>query len=217
MIDRLYRHWTARLCPVPARACLAVLVIALGVGGCRRPATSTPAEQAGVPALDIVAKTPEDATRNLLDALRAQLQATARGDRATARRCRDQVAQNIVARDPILARYRALPGHVPQADADVLCALVENWASILAYYADGLALTEMRRSATGADGGGAGVDVPAQGRNDRAIVSVACVRGPDDEWRILAIGLEPPSLPTPAAQTAPASQPASNPGPRSPA
>jgi hypothetical protein len=43
------------------------------------------------------------------------------------------------------------------------------------------------------------------------------VRGPDDEWRILALGLEPASLPTLTTHPSPASQPTSNPAPRSPA
>ena len=162
-------------------------------------------------------KTPEDATRSLLDALREQLQATARGDRATARRCRDRVAEHIAARDQIMARYRALPGHAPQEEVEVLDTLVENWASILSYYANGLALSEMKRSAVGGEGGGAVVDVPAHGPDDRAILRVACVRGSDDEWRILAVGLEPALLPTRATQPGAASQPTSNPAPRGPA
>jgi hypothetical protein len=217
MIDRLFHRWTGPLGPVHARACLAILVGAVAVGGCRRAVTSTSAEQAAVPALDIVLKTPEDATRGLLDTLRAQLQATARGDRAAARRYRDQVVERVAARDQIMARYRALPGHVPQAEAEVLNTLMENWASILSYYANGLALSEMKRSVVGSEGGGAVVDVPAHGPDDRAILRVACVRGPDDEWRILAIGLEPGLMPTLATQPAAASQPTSNPAPRSPA
>ena len=116
-----------------------------------------------------------------------------------------------------MARYRALPGHVPQAEAEVLDTLVENWASILSYYANGLALSEMKRSAAGGEGGGAVVDVPAHGPDDRAILRVACVRGLDDEWRILAIGLEPALMPTLTTQPGAASQPTSNPAPRDPA
>lgn len=207
MIDRLCRNW-------PWFVALGCMV---AIGGCRRAPTPSAAEQAAVPALGTVAKTPEDAARNLLEGLRAHLQATARGDRAAARRYRDTVAEHIVARDQIMARYRALPGHVPQADVDVLSTLVENWASILSYYAEGLALSEMKRSATGADGSGAGVDVPVHGPDDHAILRLTCVRGPDDEWRILAIGLEPASLPALPTQPEPASQPTSNPAPRSPA
>lgn len=207
MIDRLCRSWPW----------FAVVVCSLAIGGCRRAANSTTAGQPSAPAFEIALKTPEDATRSLLAGLREQLQATARGDRAAARRCRDAVVDLVAAKDQIMARLRAQPGHVPQKEAEVLAALVENWASIVSYYADGLALKEMRLIAAGNDGGGAAVEVPAQGADDCAILRVACVRGANDEWRILAIGLEPAAIPTPATQATAASQPASEPAPRGPA
>jgi hypothetical protein len=175
------------------------------------------AGQPSAPAFEIALKSPEDATRSLLGGLREQLQATARGDRAAARRCRDAIVDRIAAQEQIVARFRAQPGHVPQKEGEVLEALVENWASILSYYANGLALGEMRLSTAGGDGGGAVVDVPAQGADDRAILHVACVRGADDEWRILALGLEPAAAPVSASRPAAASQPASSSAPRGPA
>ena len=179
----------------------------LATGGCRRAATSSAAGQGAAPATPIVSKTPQDATRSLLVALRAQLQATGSGDRAAARRYRDEVVKYIVARDQLTARYRALPTHAPQGETEMLGALVENWASILSYYADGLALDEMKLGVTGSEGSGAVVDVPARGPEDRAIVRVACVRQADDEWRVLAIGLEPATAPALSTQPAAASQP----------
>ena len=204
MLDRLCRCWPGRSCRALGRSCLAILLCGVTVAGCRRVAT---APTTSAPAAEIVLKTPPDATRSLLDALRGQLQATAHGDRAAARRSRDEVVEHIAAREPILARYRALPARVPQSDTEVLDALVENWASIVSYYADGLALNEMKLGAAGAAGSSAVVDVPARGPQDRALLRVACVRSPDDEWHVLGIGLEPLVPATPATQPGPASQP----------
>jgi hypothetical protein len=152
--------------------------------------------------------TPQEATRSVLERLRAQLHAMAQHDRDAAARYRDEVVQEVAARDDILARYNALGVRAVRDDAEVLRRLVESWAAMLAYYADGLALEQMRLGAAGGEGSKAVVDVPAHGRDSETILQVYCVRGPDGQWRVGTLELAPPRPALPA-QSAPVSQPVS--------
>jgi len=185
------------------------LLAALAASGCGSSTDTSTATQAVAPPTDAAIRSPEDATRALLLGLRAQLQAVARHDKTAAARHRDWVIEHVAARDSILARYKALPTRIVRDDAQVLRALVESWAACIEHYSAGLELDQVQLSATGADGRGAAVDVPARGRNDRAILRVACTRDAADQWRVVGLDFErPPATATARSPMPPGSAPA---------
>jgi hypothetical protein len=154
-----------------------------------------------------VLDTPEDAARALLQLLHGHLQAIAHGDRKLADRYRDRVARDVAARDDILARYRSVAGRFAQEESRALAGLIENWAAIIAYYADGLELDRMKRGAASLEAGRAVVDVPARGPEDRAVIRVACLRDKQAQWRATGIELVPPEI---QAHRAPTTRPAAD-------
>jgi hypothetical protein len=192
-----------------ARHCMLLLACGLVLTGCRRQPLATPATQAGTTGVTASLRSPEDAARSLMELLRAQLAAVAGRDRAAAARYRDQVAQEIVARDDVMARYNTLTGRTARTEDEVLHRLVESWAAAIAYYADGLDLQHMRLSAVAGQSGKAVVEIPAHGPNDEALLNVACLRGADERWRVVGVEFALPEAPhatTLPAQAAPASR-----------
>lgn len=186
-----------------------LLLVLVAWGGCRRVAAPSSQPVAGP---EIVLTAPEAAARSLLDGLRAELAAVARGDHAAAAQQRRRLAEQVLARTDILARYKALPGHVAQDDAQMLDTLLKSWGATIAYYADGLALDQMRLAAAGAEGHKAVVDVPARVRDDRVVLRMQCVRGADELWHVGAVEFAPAQRPSTApAATVPATQAAREP------
>ena len=194
------------------RVCGLLLLCGGLLVGCRPATPATAATGPAAPAVAVALRSPEDVTRGLVELLRAHLQAIARHDRGTANRLRDQAAQEIVARGEVMARYNALSSRTARDETEALHRLVESWAAGSAYYADGFALERMRLSAVAGEGGKAVVDVPAQGRGSEAVLQVACIRGPDEQWRVVGIEFAPPEAHGPTtASTRAASQPAREP------
>jgi len=184
----MFRHWHAFLTAGLLAACLAAIV------ACRREVASGSASQ---PTSAAGFATPRDAAQALLAALRDLLHASARGDRRASVEHRDYVIRSLLARNDILARYQAIAGRYPRSQAEVLPALVDNWAAIIAPYADALDLERAQVAALAERTGGAVVDVPAAGPSGATLVRVACLRGEDDCWRVAVLELAPAGAPTP--------------------
>lgn len=199
-----------------SRGRLALFVL-LGIlaGGCGR--GSTPHASATQPSAadtEIVLKTPEDAARSLLQALKTELQAIAHHDKPGAEHQRDRVVAQILARENIMARYSKVAGRFAQPEDRALSTLVESWAAAIAYYADGLALDQTRLAIAGHEATGAIVEVPAHGPTDQAVIRIACARGKDDLWRVTALDFAPRLPPASAPVPVPAgTQPTSAPQP----
>ncbi len=192
-----------------ARRSLLFLICGV-LAGCRPPAPSTASTQAGPSDIEVSARSPQDVARSLVALIRAHLAALARHDHVAADRYRDQVAREVVARDEIMRRFNGLTARTAHGETEVLRRLVESWASALAYYASGLDLEHMRLSAVAGDSGKGVVEIPAHGLNDEARLDVACMRGPDEQWRILGIEFALPEASRATTQplhTAPAAQP----------
>lgn len=191
----------------------AVTAFGLLITGCERSDSSSAAQ---APAADpaVLLDTPENATRSLFHFLRAQLRALAEDDKAAARH-RDQVVWHIAARDEIVARYRKVRGGRVKDEIAVLRRCVENWAAVIAYYADGLGLDQMRLDEGAKHGLRAVVLVPARGRDDQAVIRVTCLLGEEDKWRVRAINFaEPATAGLPPAPTQPIPTPATGPAGR---
>jgi hypothetical protein len=165
------------------------------LAGCRPPPPSPSASTD----IEVNLQTPQAAARSLMELLQAHLAAVARRDRAAAEAYRDQIAREVVARDDVMARFDQLPGRSVHGAAEVLPRLVESWASAVAYYADGLDLEHMRIAASAESGRGV-VDIPARGPADQATLVVACVRGPDEKWRVIGLEFAVPTTSRPATR-----------------
>lgn len=194
----------------PLLLCVAV-AFGLFAAGCQRNDSSS-ASPAEAPSADsaVVLGTPEHATGSLLHFLGAHLRAIADGDKAAAARYRDQVVWHIAARDEIVARHRKVRGGRAKDEIGVLRRCVENWAAILAYYADGLALDQMRLEEGARRALQVVVLVPARGGDDQAVIRVTCLLGGDGKWRVRAIDFADAASAAPrpeAAQPSPASGP----------
>ena len=149
--------------------------------------------------MDIVLKTPPDTARTLLLLLRAQLHASAGRDRAALHRAQEQTADQVLARDEILARYHTLAGRAALEDSRALDNLVENWAAIVAFYADGFEFERMRQVSPPNEGLTAVVDVPARGPHDQTILRIGCLRGKDEQWRVTSLAFATAEPATPLA------------------
>ena len=182
--------------PVPprrgrVRAAFAALLLAFVIApaGCQRaPATGAP------PRTDLALASPLEATQTVLAALQAQLHAAWRGDHRAADAEREWLIDYVVAQEQVLTRGRA---RTTAEQRELLRNLVDSWASIIAYYADGMALEHPTLIPAAADK--FTILIPARGPQDRATILVTALQGADRQWRIGAIDLGP-------AQTAPASQ-----------
>ncbi len=201
---------TVRACWLPLVVCGSLTV------GCRPASSASSATQPA--AVAIALRSPQEATRSLLELLRAHLQAIARHDRKAAEYYRDQVAAELVARADVLARFDTLPGRVTHDANEMLKRLVESWAAVVSFYADGLEPERMRLGAVDGEGSKVVVDVPARGPAGEAILRVLCQRGPDEQWRVTSIEFAPPAPhgPTTApTHTAPATGPSAPPATQS--
>ncbi len=192
-----------RLChTLPALGVLVACILV--VGGCQ-PKVSAPTPATKAPPIDSVINrdSPQQAVSSLMTLLCAQLEAAGRGDAATAGGYRDQVAWHIVARPSVVARYRALAVQRPLGEVEMIARLADNWASIIAYYADGLELNRMETTLA-ADGASAIVRLPAAGPDDRATLMIACSLDKQEEWRVLLIEFAPSAAASPQADSRPA-------------
>lgn len=195
---------------VGAAICAGVVVIV--ALGCRR---ETPATQGATtdsdwtPPITVDAplsqRTAAETTQHLLRFLQAHLQAIAHGRDDLAARFRDRAARELVARNDLLPRYRAAAGRFAAPDEEALRRIVEGWAAVIAYYADGLDLDDLRPGPVSGDLLRTVIDVPAHGARGSTLIRVACLQGEDDRWRVLGIEFVPPALP-------PATAPAAFPG-----
>ncbi len=177
----------------------ALLLAPLALGACQR---ATPAATSA-PALAISTKTPEDAARSLLGLLRAQLQAAARQERAVVAQLRQTALDHLVAREDILRHVSGAERLSEQEQSELFHKLVDSWAAAIAYYADGLALDQLK--ALGATAGTRAADLvlPARGPDDTALLHVYCQRTPGNEWRVAGLELVPSRTPATAPATAP--------------
>lgn len=189
----------------------AIVLVGVLACGCRRGPAAT-SSQPAAPDSEIVRTTPQDTVRSLLQILRAELQAIARKEKGEADRQRDRIVAQVLATDDIMGRHKKAAGRFAKDAHVVLPVLVENWAAVLSYYADGLAMEEIRLAATGRDGTSAVVEIPARGLSDEAVLRVVCVRDKDDQWHVAALDFAPRPRPMPASASAD-TQPASAPQP----
>jgi len=186
--------------PIRAPALWRMLVVAgLLLSACQEPVP--PATSA--PAVPISTKTPEDAARSLLNLLREQLHAAARADRPAVARLRELALDRLVAR-PELERHITGLAQMTEAErTELFHKLVDSWAAAIAYYADGLALDQLKALGPTAGARVADLVVPARTPDDTAILHVYCQRTSGEEWRVIGLELVPPRTPA----TAPASSP----------
>lgn len=160
---------------------LLTVVIATALPGCGRteaPAAASPPEMRA----DIDRSTPIAATQSLLTLLRENIHAVAAQDREAAAKVRDQVIWHVAARDVILKRYSRAAGAL-HSPTEIMVNCVESWASLLAYYVDGVD-RDAARLEPGYAKGRATVRVPAQGADDTATIRVSCTRNDDGQWRV---------------------------------
>ncbi len=155
------------------------------------------------PAPSVSTKTPEDAARSLLTLLRAQLHAAAREDRPAVARLRQLALDQLVARAELEPHVTGAAQMTAAERTELFNKLVDTWAAAIAYYADGLALDQLKAVGPVAPSRTANVVVPARGPDDTALLHVRCQRGASDEWRILGLELVPARAPASAPTTAP--------------
>jgi hypothetical protein len=177
---------------LPLRIARSVLLITLCVctawlGGCGGERNTKP--PAPVP---FAVDTPQNAAKSVLRLLQAHLAALGRHDYAAADYYRDQIVANVAARGDILARYHQVAGRRREPDEQALRTLVENWGSIILYYADGLDFDQTRIVESGRQGREALVCIPARGKHDEAQVGVACLKVDDGLWQAAVIKLLSP-------------------------
>lgn len=109
----------------------------------------------------------------------------------------------MTAREEISQRHAARVKKTRSYDLDeVLGRLVDSWAALVAYYAEGLDFDGLTQTPVGSGADSAFVLVPASGKERDAVIRVECQRGADSVWRIVRVDFAPP---------APVSQPASHP------
>lgn len=164
------------------------------------PSASLPAPRPPAVALD----TPEQAARSVLTGLQAELHAVAHDDQessaAALKELRSivdaEAIQRRLARAP---RFGGLLGGKDQVEG-----YIQNWGSMIAYYAEGFRFERMRRVAdTSAT---ARLVVPASGPEDDALIEVTCLRQDDATWRVSRI-----EFGSPTTSSTPATQPLSPP------
>lgn len=189
-------------------AAVGVCVVGLVATACRREAVEPPGAAGWTPPVSpdasLSQQTAPEAARHLLQFLQAHLQAVAHGRDELAASFRDRAARDLAARADLLARYRSVAGRFAAPDEEALRRIVESWAAVIAYYAGGLALDDLRPGPISGDLARTVVDVPAHGPRGDALIRVACLRGDDDRWRIAGIEFVPPASPpatAPAATT----------------
>lgn len=194
------------------RMTIASVAVAVGIvaTGCRPPTASSPASQPSDSAVQVALHSPEEATRSLFQLLQAQLAATARHDWPAAQRVRDQAVREIVAREDVMTRYRAVAGRTPREEPEALSRLVESWAAMISYYADSLALDRVRIAASSAEQDRVITEVPADGRAGGTVLQVGCVRDEHGQWRISGLDF---ALPSAAGPSTSPSHSSSNAGP----
>jgi len=190
----------------PGCLALPVIVVAVALMGCEsrppEPAAALPDDWAYT-----VLKTPEDAVRNLLTCLQADLHARARGDEQTVRNC-DAKLRTLAAANTIEQTIARLPQFETLVGEDAVQGYLDNWGATIAHYADGLHLDQMRRASESRTK--VAIIVPASAPDDEALIQVTCVDQGDRLWRVSRIEfvVEPVAVTT-TSQTAapPASQP----------
>jgi len=160
--------------------------------GCRRESPPPATLPAGVQ-VAIKVDTPTDAVRSLLELLTEHLHAIARHDRLAAAAYRNLVAEKLTARQHIMTRYREIARPFDKDEATVLRTISESWATIIAYYADGIEWERISLTGLAHDADEAVVDVPAHGPDDDALIRVACERDDKGKWSVSALELAPPS------------------------
>ena len=195
-------------------AAVCVSVAGVLATACRREAAERPSVAGWTPPVSpdapLSQQTAPEAARHLLQFLQAHLQAVAHGREDLAASFRDRVVRDLAARADLLARYRSVAGRFAAPDEEGLRRIVESWAAVIAYYADGLVLDDLRPGPISGDLARTVVDVPAHGPRGDALIRVACLRGEDDRWRIAGIEFVPPASPSttaPAAPTPPTTAP----------
>jgi len=187
---------------VRVAAMLVAACLGLFAGGCRRetPTATQPPERDS----QIALATPQDAAASVLGLLHRHLQAVAKGDREEANRLRDQVVWHIAAQDEIVAAFHAVPIGRRKSRETILTAYIENWASIIAYYADGFELDRMKVEGAAA-GAKALVQVPAHGPDpgEKTIIGIACQLNDQEDWRVIGLEFLKPTLPSSQPSTRP--------------
>jgi len=190
------------------RTALAAGALLLGLcAGCGK--APRPAAAASAPAMPAVSlDTPADAARSLLECLRGELDAVARNDQAAQAQYLETL-RTLAAAESIKQRMADLPHFKLMLGDDLVAGVIHNWGAMLAYYADGLRLDQLRQTSVGRTA--ATVIVPASGPADEALLQITCVREGDGPWRVRRLDFVtemPKTGPTSAPATAPASQPA---------
>ncbi len=184
----------------PVVRCLTRVVLgtAMLAGGALLPACR-PTNRSALPStLPVVeADSPLAAARSLLELLRIHLAAVARHDRQTADDARNRVVVELVARAQVLERAQLIPRGAIKDD-QLLARLVENWAAVIQYYADGLDF-ESARVRFDREGERGGVEIPAAVGADKTLIRVGCVRTAQGKWEVLGLSLDPAPRMTPSA------------------
>ncbi len=165
-----------------------------------------PIETRSAPPVDpaVVLNTPADAARSLMHFLVADLRAAARHESTAMAAARDQVVWHIAAREDILQRYQRALGARAKDEIQVLNDCVESWASIIAYYVDGLGLDRLQEEPAVEDAHRAVVRIPARGRGDQAVIRISCLQGSDGKWHVRTLDLAEPTAASMPASTKPA-------------
>ncbi len=180
-------------------------LLAAGYGCARQTPTTNPTPT------EVVLNSPKEAARSLMLAFQAQLHAAWNNDHRAADFYRDEIANRIAAREYLQARQG---GRDEQERETLLKTLVDNWASIVAYYIDGVDLDHMLVGPGGTPNSVV-VTMPASGPQDQTTIQILTMAGPDQQWRVAAVQFVPrfvAAIPAsaPTARVAPATLPANS-------
>lgn len=188
------------------RRCLTLAVMCAAVSsallGCNQP---PPSPGAGNEGFEIDLSTPLTCARSLLAGLQADIAASARNDRAGAKRMYQRVFSQIAATEKLRAEIRDAPGGDRLSDRDVERAveqIVAMWAPTILLYAN--TIDPIRMEVVSESAAEATLRVPATGPRGPVWIRIRTVRTPAGEWRVSRLDFQPPSAMVPASQ--PASQ-----------
>lgn len=166
------------------RVRLLVMPLLVALTSCTQPA-DLPLTPPAI-AADVVRDTPAAAARSVVVLLRAQLAAVAQHDTAAAEAARDQIVWHLVDRGLVRPGSDATP-NMSTSTAKILVNLVDSWAAILNYYADGLLLDELTVQAS-RTADRALVTIPARTADNEGLLRIACAADANGQWRVFAFG-----------------------------
>ncbi len=179
---------------------------ALAVGALSGCGQSPPGPGEGAEEFTIDLSTPLSSARSLLAGLQADIAASARKDRAGAKRVYQRVFSQIAATETLRAEIRDAAGGGRLSDRDIEQAVeqvVAMWAPVILHYAKTVEPSRIEVISEGA--AEATLRAPATGPHGPAWIRIRTVRTPAGEWRVSRLDFQPPSAMVPASR--PGSQP----------